>query len=128
MKDEASRRPAAPQGGVQHPAGQASVAPPAERPGQHAARALIQDHREKAPLAPDRQVGDVAHPDLIGGAGRRPAGAGSDAGHRTDAAPGWRDTPALTSRWWENPVTGWYLLLARRQPDGSWKYARLAWQ
>ena len=32
---------------------------------------------------------------------------------------------ADTSRWWES--TGWYLLLARRQPDGSWKYARLAW-
>ena len=37
-------------------------------------------------------------------------------------------TAADTSRWWETPVTGWYLLLARRQPDGSWKYARLAWQ
>ena len=34
---------------------------------------------------------------------------------------------ADTSRWWETPSTGWYLLLARRQPDGSWKYARLAW-
>ncbi len=37
-------------------------------------------------------------------------------------------TAADTSGWWETPVTGWYLLLARRQPDGSWKYARLAWQ
>jgi len=51
VEDQAGRGLAPTHRGVEDLPRQARIAPPPERPGQHAPRALIEDHREEAPAA-----------------------------------------------------------------------------
>src|SRR6267142_5213565 len=66
VKDQPSRWPAAAERGVDDGARQPRVSERSEPPREDSTRALIQDDRQVPPPAGDRQIREVAHPDLIG--------------------------------------------------------------
>src|SRR6266702_871422 len=69
VEDEAGARAPAADGRIEHHPGEAGVARPAERPGEHPTGALVQHDGQKAPSPDDGQVRDVPDPDLIGAPG-----------------------------------------------------------
>ena len=73
VKDEAAPWVPARHGGVEDAARQAGIATLRERPGQHAARMLIQHHREIPPTLGDAEVRHVADPHLVRCVHRAPA-------------------------------------------------------
>src|SRR5437867_1185184 len=69
MEDEAAAWAPAADGCIEHRPGEAGVACPAERPGEHPAGALVEHDRQKAPPPDDGHVRNVPDPDLIGAPG-----------------------------------------------------------
>src|SRR2546422_940816 len=76
VEDEAAAWAPAADGCIEHRPGEAGVACPAERPGEHPAGALVEHDRQKAPPPDDGHVRHVPDPDLIGAPG--------DAGPRSE--------------------------------------------
>src|SRR2546422_5565843 len=75
--DEAGTWAPAADGRIEHRPGEAGVARPAERPGEHPAGAFVPHDRQKAPPPDDGHARNVPHPDLIwapGDAGPPPDG------------------------------------------------------
>src|SRR3989442_8706794 len=77
VEDEAGARAPAADGRIEHRPGEAGVAGPAERPGEHPAGALVEHDPPKTPPPHDGHGRHVPHPELIwapGDAGPEPIG------------------------------------------------------